>query len=50
MEFWLQKETDGKFQLPVNPSQFTVTVSHKNTVVNVIHLGDINLIGKTGLK
>lgn len=50
MEFWLQKETDGKFQLPVNPSQFTVTVSNKNTVVNVIQLGDINLIGKTGLK
>lgn len=50
MEFWLQKESDSKFQLPVNPAQYTVTVVHKNTVVNVIQLGDINLIGKTGLR
>ena len=50
MEFWLQKENDSKFQLPVNPAQFTVTVANKNTVVNVIQLGDINLIGKTGLR
>ena len=50
MEIWLQKEKDSKFQLPVNPSQFVVTVANKNTVVNVIQLGDINLIGKTGLR
>lgn len=50
MEFWLQKENDRKFQLPVKPSDFTVTVTHRNTVVNVIQIGDINLIGKTGLR
>lgn len=50
MEFWLQKDNDSKFRLPVNPSQFTVTVANKNTVVNVIQLGDINLLGKTGLR
>ena len=50
MEFWLQKDNDSKFQLPVNPSKFTVTVVNKNTVVNVIQLGDINLIGKSGLR
>jgi len=50
MEFWLQKESDSKFELPVKPSDFTVSVGHKNTVVNVIQLGDINLIGKTGLR
>lgn len=50
MEFWLQKENDSKFQLPVNPSQFVVTVANKNTVINVINIGDINLIGKTGLR
>lgn len=50
MEFWLQKDNDSKFQLPVKPSEYNVTVSHKNTVVNVLQLGDINLMGKTGLR
>jgi nucleoid-associated protein YgaU len=50
MEFWLQKEGGSKFQLPVKPADFTVSVTHGNTVVNVIQLGDINLIGKTGLR
>ena len=50
MEFWLQKEGGSKFQLPVKPAEFTVSVTHGNTVVNVIRLGDINLIGKTGLR
>lgn len=50
MEFWLQKGEENKIQLPVKPSDFMVSVSHKNTVVNVIKLGDINLIGKTGLR
>lgn len=50
MEFWMQKDNAGKFQLPVKPSNFTVTVTHRNTVVNVISVGDVNLIGKTGLR
>lgn len=50
MEFWLQKDNDDKIQLPVKPSEFTVAVAHRNTVVNVVQLGDINLIGKTGLR
>ena len=50
MEFWLQKENDSKFQLPVKPTEFNVSVVHRNTVVNVIQLGDINLMGKTGLR
>ena len=49
MEFWLQQHKD-KFQLPVKPSDYTVSVSHKNTVVNVIQVGDVNLIGNTGLR
>ena len=32
MEFWLQQNSD-KFQLPVKPSDYTVSVAHKNTVV-----------------
>lgn len=50
MEFWLQKDDDNKIQLPVKPSEYTVSVSNKNTVVNVTNLGDLNLIGKTGLR
>ena len=50
MEFWLQKDNDSKFQLPVKPSEYTVNVAHRNTQVNVIQLGDINLIGNTGLR
>lgn len=50
MEFWIQKENDSKLQLPVKPSEFTVTVMSRNTVVNVIQIGDVNLMGKTGLR
>lgn len=50
MEFWLKNAETDKIQLPVKPSDYVVTVAHKNTVVNVTQLGDINLIGKTGLR
>ena len=50
MEFWLKNTDKDKFLLPVKPSEFTVTVGSKNTVVNVVNLGDINLIGNTGLR
>ena len=50
MEFWIQKENDSKLQLPVKPSEFIVTVMSRNTVVNVIQIGDVNLMGKTGLR
>lgn len=49
MEFWLQQDSD-KLRLPVKPEDYTVSVSHKNTVVNVIQVGDVNLIGNTGLR
>ena len=49
MEFWI-KQGEGALQLPVKPTEFNVTVAHRNTVVNVIQLGDINLMGKTGLR
>lgn len=50
MEFWLKQDNSGALQLPVKPTEFNVTVAHRNTVVNVIQLGDINLMGKTGLR
>lgn len=50
MNFWLKHNDTDKFKLPVTPEKFEVTVDHKNTVVNIVSLGDINLLGKTGLK
>ena len=50
MEFWIQKDNDSKLQLPVKPTDYRITVAHNNTVVNVIKVGDINLIGNTGLR
>ena len=50
MEFWIKQDNSGALQLPVKPTEFNVTVAHRNTVVNVIQLGDINLMGKTGLR
>lgn len=49
MEFWVKQNKEA-LQLPVKPEEFNVTVTHHNTVVNVIKLGDINLIGNTGLR
>ena len=49
MSFTLQKGGD-RLVLPVNPSDYTVSVSHRNTVTNVIQIGDVNLMGKTGLR
>ena len=50
MEFWIKQDNNGELRLPVKPADFNVTVTHRNTVVNVIQLGDINLMGKTGLR
>ena len=50
MEFWIKQDNNGALQLPVKPTDFNVTVAHRNTVVNVIQVGDINLIGNTGLR
>lgn len=50
MEFWIKQDNNGELQLPVKPTDFTVAVAHRNTLVNVIQLGDINLMGKTGLR
>lgn len=50
MEFWIKQDNNGALQLPVKPTEFNVSVAHKNTLVNVIQVGDINLMGKTGLR
>lgn len=50
MNFWLKYTDKDKFKLPVTPRSFDVSVAHKNTVVNIVSLGEINLLGKTGLR
>lgn len=50
MNFTLQQEGKGRVTFPVNPEDYTVSVSHRNTVTNVIQVGDVNLMGKTGLR
>lgn len=45
MEFWI-----NDIQLPVNPSSYNITGSQRNTVVNVVQFGDINLLGNSGLR
>lgn len=50
MEFWLSVDNHAeKFQLPVNPSVFNVQVGSKNETVNVVDLGDVNLLGGEAL-
>lgn len=50
MKFWLKKDNSSKFALPVTPESFEIKVNHNNKVVSIVSLGDINLLGKTGLK
>ncbi len=37
------------FTLPINPASFTVSSSNLNQAINILDIGDINLIGKSGL-
>ena len=50
MEFWLKQDKGSAIKLPVTPESFEVQVAHKNQVVNVVTLGEINLLGKSGLR
>lgn len=36
--------------LPVQPPSYAVSVSNNNSVINIQSIGDINMIGKTGLQ
>jgi LysM repeat protein len=51
MEVWLSWQNNKeRFQLPVLPSSFEVGVGNINKRVNINEIGEINLIGKSGLK
>lgn len=50
MDFYLSfNNGTEQLRLPVNPSSFEVHQKHNNTVLNISNLGEINLLGKTGL-
>lgn len=50
MDYYLSfNNNEERIRLPVIPSSFEVTIPHQNTTVNINQLGEINLIGKTGL-
>ncbi len=47
MEYWLSFNNNAeRLQLPVAPSEFTLTQGNVNTVINVYNVGEVNLIGK----
>lgn len=51
MEVWLSWQNNKeRVQLPVLPSSFEVGVGNINKRVNISEIGEINLIGKSGLK
>lgn len=46
MQFWLTfNNYEEKIQLPVNPSEFQIKTGKKNNVVDIVDLGEINIIG-----
>ena len=50
MDYYLSfNNNEERIRLPVIPSSFEVNIPHQNTTVNITNLGEINLIGKTGL-
>ena len=50
MDYYLSfNNNEERLRLPVIPSSFEVSIPHQNTTVNITNLGEINLIGKTGL-
>lgn len=50
MDFYLSFNNGAEqLRLPINPSSFEVYQKHNNTVVNISSIGELNLIGKSGL-
>ena len=41
---------NGSVTLPVIPESYTVNVNNNNSIVNIQSLGDLNMIGKSGLR
>ena len=50
MEIWLKHKNSDQMLLPVTPEEFYITEKSGNTTVVINSLGEINLLGKRGLK
>ncbi len=50
MEIWLKHNNSDQILLPVTPEEFSITEKSGNTTVVINSLGEINLLGKRGLK
>lgn len=49
MEFWLKQDKE-ELRLPVNPANYAISSIQQNTAANIIGYGEVNLLGKRGLK
>ncbi len=49
MEMWM-KQGSSRLRFPVLPPEYTVSGSQINTVVNINAIGEVNLLGKRGLR
>lgn len=49
MEMWL-KQGSSKLRFPVLPAEYTVSGSQINTTVDINAIGEVNLLGKRGLR
>jgi LysM repeat protein len=49
MQIWI-KQGKKKLRLPVLPANFEESLAQQNTTVNINSYGEVNLIGKRGLK
>lgn len=51
IQFWLSwNNREEVLRLPINPSSFEISVNNINHIININDIGEINLIGKSGLK
>lgn len=50
IQFWLKDREGLYLQLPVNPSEFTVSSPYGVSKVSVAHLGEVTIPGERGLK
>lgn len=50
MDYYLSFNNNAEsLRLPVIPSAFSISLPNQNTTVDITNIGEINLIGKTGL-
>lgn len=50
MDFYLSfNNKEDELRLPVIPTSFEISIDNNNQIVNIQNIGNINLIGKTGL-